>query len=395
MIRLAILGSHPIQYNAPLFRLLSKRSDIKVRVFYCWEGTANQVDPEFGEKIIWDIPLLDGYDYTIVPNVSRTPGTHHFRGIDNPDMISKIEQWQADAVLVYGWSFRTNLAVLKYFHGRIPVFFRGDSTLLTGGNPLRQVLRRYCLKYVYRHIDVALYPGERSRNYFINSGLSPAQLKWVPHSIDNHRFSDQAEAYELQAQQYKVKLGIPKDATVLLFAGKLVPWKEPELLLQAVLELLTETGFESLHLVFAGTGALYERLQDLASNSQHVHFLGFQNQSIMPMVYRIGNVFVLPSLMETWGLSVNEAMACGRAVIVSNRVGCAPDLIEDGVTGDVFLSGNIFELKRVISAYMDEPGRAMRLGDAGLLKIDEWSVDEATEKMGKHIAHVCSKRSRG
>jgi len=128
-VKLAIISSHPIQYNAPLFQLLSNQDQLDVCVFYSWEGTANKIDPEFGEKITWDIPLLEGYEHSFVPNKSDDPGTHHFGGLDNPDMIEKIEQWGADTLLVYGWAFKTHLKVLRHFHGKLPVFFRGDSTL--------------------------------------------------------------------------------------------------------------------------------------------------------------------------------------------------------------------------------------------------------------------------
>ena len=142
-MRLAIVTTHPIQYNAPLFRALAGRDGIEIRVFYSWEGTARQDDPEFGRTISWDIPLLDGYDWEMIPNRARDPGTHHFRGLDNPGMIPAIAAWGAGAVLVYGWAWKTHLGVMRHFKGRIPVLLRGDSTLLSATGPVwKRWLRR-------------------------------------------------------------------------------------------------------------------------------------------------------------------------------------------------------------------------------------------------------------
>ena len=132
MIKLAIITTHPVQYNAPLFRLLTERNNIKIKVFYTWSQTASGVkfDPGFGKTIEWDIPLLDGYEYNFVENISAKPGSHHYKGINNPTLIKEIKEWNADSLLVYGWNFKSHLKALCFFKNKIPVLFRGDSTLL-------------------------------------------------------------------------------------------------------------------------------------------------------------------------------------------------------------------------------------------------------------------------
>ena len=132
MKRLAIITTHPIQYNAPWFKLLSQRKNIHIKVFYTWgqiENTA-KFDPGFGKEISWDIPLLEGYEYTFVTNTSKDPGSHHFNGIINPSLVDDIESWNADAILIFGWSFKSHLKVLRYFKGKKTNIFRGDSNLL-------------------------------------------------------------------------------------------------------------------------------------------------------------------------------------------------------------------------------------------------------------------------
>ena len=131
-MKIAIVTTHPIQYNAPFFRLLEQEPSITPKVFYTWSQTEyeQKYDPGFGKKIEWDIPLLEGYSYEFVNNKAKHPGSDHFMGIENPLLIKKIQEWKPDMVLVYGWSFKSHLQCLRYFNKKIPVLFRGDSTLL-------------------------------------------------------------------------------------------------------------------------------------------------------------------------------------------------------------------------------------------------------------------------
>ncbi len=130
--KIALISSHPIQYNAPLFAFLAKEPEIDLMVFYTWGEAAlgPKYDPDFGKEIEWDIPLLEGYNYTFLKNTSKEPGSHHFKGIINPTLIQEIEVWAPDAVWVWGCAFDSHLKAMRYFKGKVPVWFRGDSTLL-------------------------------------------------------------------------------------------------------------------------------------------------------------------------------------------------------------------------------------------------------------------------
>src|SRR5579863_1484472 len=173
MKKLAIVTSHPIQYNAPWFKLLSQSGKIYVKVFYTWGQSAEgmKYDPGFGKEIEWDIPLLDGYEYTFVKNTSRDPGTHHYKGIINPTLNKEIESWNPDAILVIGWSFNSHLQCMRYFHKKILVLFRGDSTLIDERRGIKKWARRFFLRWVYKHIDFALYVGKENKKYFQAHGV--------------------------------------------------------------------------------------------------------------------------------------------------------------------------------------------------------------------------------
>jgi len=371
--RLAIITSHPIQYNAPLFTLLKEKKNFSIKVFYTW-GTSvleNKYDPGFGKSINWDIPLLEGYDYVLEKNIATQPGSHHFKGIDNPELIKHIEEWQADAILVYGWAFKSHLQCLRYFHKKIPVYFRGDSTLLDEkkGFHFRKLIRRIFLTWVYRHVDKALYVGIENKKYFLAHGLLSDQLIFAPHAIDNERFSEPDTFYQEKAKSWKQSLQIPDQAFVYLFAGKLEPKKNPLLLAHAFMEIENS----NLRLIFVGNGPLEHQLKNLCENDGRIIFINFQNQQQMPVVYRLADIFVLPSQGpgETWGLAINEAMACGIPVLVSDKCGAAADLVNQ-YTGWIFASGNKLALKNSLEFCFKNPLAVKDKGIAARSHINQY-----------------------
>lgn len=333
MKRLAIITTHPIQYYAPMFRLLAQRNRLQVKVFYTWGEQAKEkiFDPGFGKQRSWDIPLLDGYDYEFVKNVSTAPGSSHFKGIINPDLAERIELFKPDALLLFGWAFHSHVKILRRFKGVVPIYFRGDSTLLdeAKGFSLNKIVRRLFLKWVYRHISKALYVGTNNKAYYKAHGLKDAQLLHAPHAIDNKRFEDNNGNYAADAKAWKRLLNIPDGKLTVLFAGKLENKKNPLFVVDAAKKL------PQIHFIIAGNGVLENELKDSSEGLSNITLLPFQNQSKMPVLYRLADVFTLPSAGpgETWGLAINEAMACARVVIASNKCGGAIDLIEEGKNG--------------------------------------------------------------
>jgi len=378
--KLAVITTHPIQYNAPLFKLLNQESlSFIIKVFYTQSRSQETVhDKGFGITFKWDIPLLDGYEYAFVNNVSANPGTGSFRGIITPDLIKKIEEWHADAVVVFGWSFSSHLRAIRYFHGRIPVLFRGDSNLLDepSGFSIKKLLRRMFLRWVYRHINYALYTGKANQQYYLTHGVKKKQLLFAPHSVDNDRFSGDNEAYENKAASWRADLGIKQNNCVFLFAAKLIKKKDPEILIKAFITLKQKDAV----LIMVGNGDFETELKERYKHQSQIFFIPFQNQSMMPVVYRLGDIFVLPSQGpgETWGLAVNEAMACGRGVIVSDKCGCAADLVQPGKNGYVFRHGNIESL---LSCMRSGLNNYKQLGYNSYRLIQNWSYSATVNQL--------------
>lgn len=348
MRKLAIVSTHPIQYNAPFFELLSKRGIVDVMVFYTWGESVlkNKYDPGFGKIIEWDIPLLKGYKYKFLENVALDKGSHHFKGINNPSLIKEIEAYNPYAILFYGWSFKSHLQAMRYFKGKIPVLFRGDSHLLDQSGFLSKIKRKIFLSLVYKNIDVAFYVGKSNYNYFLNALVPASKLIFAPHAIDNKRFECSEPACKIESFNLRRKLGIGDLALVFLFAGKLEPKKNPQILIEVFNSIKEVDTF----LILAGNGELEIELKMQARDNSNIKFIDFQNQSSMPALYETADVFVLPSIGpgETWGLSVNEAMANGKAVLVSDKCGCAENLVDVANNGYIFKSGNFEDLKEKV-----------------------------------------------
>lgn len=376
MKNLAIVITHPIQYYTPVFKLLYERQKINVMVFYTWgEGGLQKFDPGFGKTITWNLPLLEGYPYEWVKNISADPGSHHSKGIDNPDLISQINNWQPDVIMVYGWFYKSHLKILKYFKGRVPVIFRGDSTLLDDKGGIKSVLRSQFLKRIYRHIDYALYAGSNNKAYFKKCGLKETQLFFAPHTVDNDRF---AEDRTNEALTLRKQLGIADDEKLLLFAGKFEHKKNPLSLLEAFIDI-TQPG---THLLFAGNGILETELKNKANRHKNVHFIGFQNQLYMPVVYQACDIFCLPSKGpgETWGLAINEAMACGKAILISNKVGAGTDLVKDYENGLIFNATDGIDLKSKLKTLLLYDKTALfTMGQQSREIIEGWSFVKQVE----------------
>ncbi|RZK12481.1 MAG: glycosyltransferase family 1 protein [Flavobacterium sp.] len=385
MQRLAIITTHPIQYNAPFFKRLAERGEIAIKVFYTW-GVAvltEKFDPGFGKSIEWDVPLLEGYEYVFVRNVSQNQGSHHFQGIDNPSLVDDINAWGATALLVYGWSLKSHLHALRYFKGKLPVYFRGDSTIIDVQSPVKKLSRFVLLSWVYRHIDTAFYTGTHNYNYYRNFLVKKERLKLMPHAVDNEFFSSDDSLHCKAAQEWRNQLGILPADIVFLFAGKLEEKKDPAILVKAFKTLISPT----VHLVFAGDGPLENELKSTCEAIPNVHFVGFVNQMSMPTLYRLGDVFVLPSKGpgETWGLAINEAMASGRAIIASSKCGGAIDLVKEGENGFIFEAENSDDLSLRMKTLLATPGLINRFRKSSRERVKDFSLEHNCAILEKHM----------
>ncbi|KKU91489.1 MAG: Glycosyl transferase group 1 [Candidatus Jorgensenbacteria bacterium GW2011_GWA1_48_11] len=377
MYKLAVLTSHPIQYQAPLFRKLAEDPQIDLTVYFCWDfGAAAKYDPEFGRQIKWDTPLLAGYKHVFLKNYSPNPSSG-FWGQINPGIWREILRNEYSAVLIFGWNSLTNwLALAAAFWRRTPVFLRGENPLnqefLKAGWKIN--IKKIILGALFRRISAFLYVGEENRKFYEYYGAPEEKLFFAPYAVDNARFIGEARRLSGKREILKKKIGLAPEIPVILFLGKLNSKKRPLDLLRAY----EKSGSKDKALVFVGDGVLRPVLEKYAERTglRNVLFEGFKNQTELAEYYALADVFVLPSgLGETWGLVVNEAMCFGLPVIVSDIAGCGPDLVRNGVNGFIFKSGDVNELADILGRLIaDRAGRAA-LGKKSFEIVQKYSFD--------------------
>jgi glycosyltransferase involved in cell wall biosynthesis len=352
-MHLAIIASHPIQYQAPLFRSLAREVDLDV--FFSHKASPeDQAKAGYGVEFEWDMDLVTGYRHAFLANVSQNPGLDHFSGCDTPEIAERLGCGRFDAALVMGWHLKSMWqAIFAAKRQHISLLVRGDSQL---GSP-RSLAMRVAKAIVYppalRLFDAALFVGRRSKEYYEYYRYPASRLFFSPHCVDEKWFAKRA-TFEAR-RTLRAKMGIDSSQPVVLFAGRLVDFKRPFDLIDAS-DLLAQQG-RVVELLIAGSGPLESEMRNRAQKlGTSVHFLGFQNQSAMPAIYAAADILVLPSTAaETWGLVASEALACGKPIVVSDATGCAPDLAGDGSCGRIYPMGNVVKLAEALEKALRHP----------------------------------------
>lgn len=351
-LRLAIVASHPIQYQAPLFRALAEKVDL--HVFFAHSQTAiAQAEAGFGVAFDWDCDLTSGYSHTFLKNRARRPNASRILGCDTPEVGKWIRSGGYDGVLVMGWQLKTYWqAVFACRASGVPVMVRGDSQLATPRSPLLRAAKRLIYPGALNMFSAALHVGERSRAYFAAYGVPHERIFFAPHSVDQDWFRRRATAEA--GAGLRAKLGVRPGERLLLFAGKLVDFKRPLDVVRAAARLASQG--HDVGVLVAGSGSLAEAMvAEAAAADVRLYMAGFLNQSEMPAAYAAADVLVLPSSgRETWGLVALEAMVCSKPIVVSDEVGCAPDLA-DGRGGRSFSFGDIDHLAIQAAAALGAP----------------------------------------
>jgi glycosyltransferase involved in cell wall biosynthesis len=343
--RLGIVVTHPIQYQIPLFSHLSARSSVEPFVFFLTDhGLAESFDPGFGRTLKYDVPLLDGYKYQIVRNRSPKPAIGTSWGVFNPSLPAAIRRAHVDALLVHGYNHISHwLAYATAVQAGIPYLLRGDSQPGRVGRSAKMMAKHALLQPLIRNAGACLAVGERNREFYSSYGAPSDRIFFAPYSVDTDRFAKDGTVGRAHRTSMLESLGLDPESSLVLFAAKLQARKRPVDVVMAMDQLERPAS-----LVVIGDGPLRPGLEELTASRPWMRMLGFVNQRKIAEWYGAADLFVLPSDCEPWGLAVNEAMAAGAVPLVSDAVGCAPDLVTRDV-GWVYATGDIDALAHAIS----------------------------------------------
>jgi glycosyltransferase involved in cell wall biosynthesis len=392
--------SHPIQYQAPLLRRIAQEPDIDLTVFFGSDFSVRDYKDEgFGVGVKWDVPLLEGYRHEFLP-VLRENADPGVLSPLNYGILSRLRGSKDvacfDVLWVHGYSSVNALqAMLAAKALGIPVLVRAEPWL---GDRDRSgptlAAKRLFFKLLRELVDGVLPIGTLNAEYWRHYLGEDFPLFQMPYAVDNRYFQSRCIEAREGSAALRNELNLDPTRPVILFASKLQHRKRCADLLNAYKNLSPGASSElDPYLVIVGDGEERVALEKLTAEYGlgGVRFCGFRNQSELPQFFAIATVFVLPSRHEPWGLIVNEVMNAGRAVIVSDEVGCQPDLVKDGVEGCVFPAGDIAALTDALRRVLVTPETAVAMGKRGLAKIQTWDFEQDVRGLRRAIAQVTRK----
>jgi glycosyltransferase involved in cell wall biosynthesis len=387
---LAVLQTHPTQFDGPLFREIARTGAIDLTVYYLdTDQVSLQVDPELGFSPNWDIPVVSGY------RLVRCP-----QGLSQRLRFLRRECFSAnkyELVIVPGWG-RPELDLLALLFRRQPLGVRLDTAMIYPELRAKAHLKRALLKRLFRRYSVFHPVGSLSEAFLRTVGMGQDRIFRFPYAVDNEYFRATSGAFRKRRDGLLQDQGISPQHFVVLGVLKFIPRENP-------MELLR--GFHSFHrrfpdsaLILVGAGPLEKDLRSYVSTSglsKIVRLVGYARYGELPKWYGISNVFVHPSANECWGVSVNEAMACGLPVVASSLVGSSYDLIKEGVNGYQYPSEDAQALADCLARIASRPDRGWQLGESSARLIQAWdfratirSLESALRSVRSDCAHRIS-----
>jgi len=424
-MRITYFLTHPIQYQSPLIRHL-RAGGVDVHVVYGNDATARAYfDQGFGQQFVWDVPLLEGYPSTVLNAEDPKGTTKQQRAHFERQISALLEKERFDAVWVHGWAHPYTQAAWREARARkIPLMLRGETFLgCVRGGKLRRLAHRMVLRRKFREVSAFLAVGTLNHQLYRAYGVPESKIFPMPYVVDNNFFQKRCQEAAPNREKLRAELGIEPGRPVILFCGKLIAVKDPETLIRAMGKLTSakQQGNQVLTnaatgnclvgapakvrrsddhvlansatmpvLLIVGDGELRPSLEKLASEVAPggVKFLGFRNQTELPALYDLCDLFVLPSVFEPWGLVVNEVMNAGKPVIVSDQVGSGADLVKRGANGDVFSAGDVKDLRAKMMPWLHNPDLCVSAGAQSLQIISQWGFAENLAGMKQALATI-------
>ncbi len=389
--RITFVQTHPVQYMAPLFRhIAAHRRDIDLTVLYASTPMPDQQGVGFGEAFEWDVTLTDGYRHRILqpPAHGRRFDSESFRGVDVGPVADAIAETRPDVVVVPGWHSAFYLrAIAACRRSGIPVLYRGDSNLAAGPAGIRRAAWAVRTRMALRMFDGYLNVGTRSREYLRHFGVPEPLIFDSPHAIDLSALSALSANGESRTVMRRW-LGASDGDFLIVFAGKFTAVKRAADLVAAAAHMGPD-----VTLAMVGSGPLMKETRATAQRlGIRATWCGFVNQSTMPSVLAAADCLALPSQSETWGFVASEALACGTPCVVSDRVGCAPDLIHDGVSGVVHEAGDVDSLVRALSRVREATALGAITRDLCRQSIAAFSFERAAEGIRRGADRLMKRR---
>jgi glycosyltransferase involved in cell wall biosynthesis len=392
-LRVAYIVSHPIQYQAPLLRRLAQEPDISLTVFFGSDFSVKEYKDEGfgGIQVKWDVPLLEGYQYEYLPAIRHSTNVSFWSPL-NRGIYRALKKGRFDVVWVHGyWSINCLVTMVAAKLLGVPLLERAEGTLIDHSrSAFKRAIKRVFFSIARHFIGAVLPISSRNRDYWTHYLGSDFPSFMVPYTVANEYFQKMVAIAGNSRDEFRRQLDLEQNRPIILYASKLMSRKRCMDLIDAYISMKPTVDGKKPYLLIVGDGSerpLCEARVRAAGESS-VRFLGFQNQSQLAHFYDLCDLFVLPSEYEPFGLIVNEVMNAGKAIIVSDEVGCRPDLVKDGVNGRVFPAGNVEALRTVLKSMLGDPKVMRDMGRRSLERINRWSFEEDIRGLRKALNHL-------
>jgi len=318
-------------------------------------------DQDMGTDEAWDVDLLSGTYSTVLSNPLRGKSVSPLRQF-NPAVPSIVLRERFDVVFLCGYASPSNwLAMLAARSSGARIIYQSDTSILDERRKHRRWPHRALRKLFLQQVDTFLPIGDKNRDAYLAFGMDPKRMVWCPYPVDSRRFeraqNDPALCQSLSS--LRARYGIPEDAYVVAFSGKLIPRKRPDDLVAALRQL----GRSDVHALLIGTGPLETSMSESLRVDDNVHITGFVNQSMIPYHLMLADVAVVPSEWDPHPLVTTEFAVCGIPLVVSDCVGVwgDHDVLRPGENGFVYPCGNASELARCVGTLLDDADLRARM----------------------------------
>ena len=385
--RVAVLATHPIHYHIQLYKRLAQAPGMDVTMLFCSRlGLSRQIDPTFGLAVQWyDQSILDGCKHKFLANPLWERGPNSVHATISPSIFLELTRNAYDVLIVQSYAGITDwIAIAAAKVKSCRVLFRGETALNPRSSTSSKALRWMMMRALSQAVDIFLPIGTKSKEFYLRYGIEGERLVQAPYAVDNSFFFSKAKELGCRKREIRASFGIPMDVPVVLYISKLVPRKRPLDLVQAF-EKLTQPAV----LLMVGDGPLRPSIENYVArrNMRTVIMAGFQKQDALSQFYAIGDIFVLPSDYEPWGLVINESMCFSLPIITTHGVAAAADLVskENGV---VYEPGDIDGLAAGLQQLVQHKELRAAMGKRSGEIIRDWNLDASVAGICQGIARA-------
>ena len=362
--RIAWIVHSPTPYKTPFFRMLAAQPPVDVTFFFLYWG-----DPQRA----WHQEPLSGVKYKVLSGVSfrKRPGEGELVHL-GPAVIGELRKGRFNLVVICGYSHPTLLFALFYcLVTGTPFVLQGESHVVQQRHPLKRALKRCLLFPLLRRARAAFATGRKATDYWVDAGIPRERVFTLSNTPDIDFFLKESESGTGRREVVRKDLGLSRHRTGI-FVGRFVEVKGVENILEAMAGLSSE---KQPQLLLVGDGPLKSRYENIIQrHNLPVRLVGFQQKDQLPELYAAADFFILPSLSEPWGVVVNEAMACGLPLLLSDQVGAAYDLLEEGRNGFMIPAGDTAAWRKALVTMMELTDAELnRMGAASRELIRPWN----------------------